>query len=149
MRSNRSVLDLLNRDEWTLVKGDTDERYYLFRFRTPLPEPEMTGDFLHLLRCIWEYAPESSGEMPSPEVTEDLQLFENRLCEAWELGSVAVLAAVLTFDGVRQWIFYTCNAKECVRLLNEMPQNKESYPIQLDTREDPNWSYVREQIIAW
>lgn len=121
---------------------------FVIRFRTPVVQPGQAGDHRRRLIVCWPYADEDSGAMPSPSDSEAMEVFENRLCDAWERDALAVLAAVLTFDGARQWVFYTGDIEECGERLHAMPQESEPYPIELTTEEDPDWSYLREQILG-
>ena len=85
--------------------------------------------------------------MPSPDDSEQMAEFENRFCDAVERDATAILTAVLTFDGARQWVFYTGDVQECGERLANMPQRDEPYPLELATEEDPGWQYLREQIL--
>ena len=60
-----------------------------------------------------------------------MEAFENRFCQAVEHDAHAVLAAVLTFDGARQWVIYTSDVQECGARLEAMPQEPEPYPLEL------------------
>jgi hypothetical protein len=86
--------------------------------------------------------------MPDNFESEAMGEFEDRLCAALEADAHAYLAAVLTFDGARQWVFYTDDVAECGRRLEAMPQNEQPYPIELDAFDDPDWSYLRKQLLA-
>jgi hypothetical protein len=59
----------------------------------------------------------------------------------------AFLSAVLTSDGARQWVFYAGNIAECGRRLEAMPQNDRPYPVEIDTFVDPDWAYLRNQVL--
>jgi Family of unknown function (DUF695) len=85
--------------------------------------------------------------MPSASDSFDMGQFEDRLCEVLEVDARAFLAAVLTFDGARQWVFYTADVGECGRRLEAMPQNVERYPIEIDAFDDPAWQYLRTKIV--
>jgi hypothetical protein len=86
--------------------------------------------------------------MPDEPTSAAMVSFERRLANAWEDDCLAVLTAVLTFDGARQWVYYTKDVPECGRRLNSMPQEPEPYPIELTAEQDPDWSYLRDQILA-
>jgi hypothetical protein len=119
----------------------------MIRYRTPVLQPNETGTFARCLRVLWPYAPEGSGAMPSAADSEQMKVFEDRLCYALEHDVHAALAAVLTFDGARQWVFYTSDVPTCGRRLAAMPQEAERYPIELDAFDDPEWDYLREQVL--
>jgi hypothetical protein len=146
MRS-AEVIAALRSDQWTLAEVSTDFGLGLLRYRTPVLNPGQVDGYDRVLRILWPYAEEDSGEMPDESDSEAMAEFENRLCAALETDAHAYLAAVLTFDGARQWVFYTSDVAECGRRLEDMPQNDDPYPIELDAFDDPDWSYLREQIV--
>ena len=76
-----------------------------------------------------------------------MKVFEERFCQAVEQDACAVLSAVLTFDGARQWVFYTDDVKGCAERLGAMPQETEPYPLELTAQDDPEWSYLRDEIL--
>ena len=85
--------------------------------------------------------------MPSADDTERMAEFEDRFCAAVEHDATAILTAVLTFDGARQWVYYTGDVQECGERLNNMPQSDEPYPLELTTEQDPRWEYLRDEIL--
>ena len=141
------VRQLIASDRWTSVRGDMAGGSYLLRFRQPVLKPAAVADYPRCLRVVWAYGPEGSGTLPSPQVNQRMGVFEDRLCEAWEHDAVAALTAVLTFDGARQWVFYTADVGACGTRLEDMPQEAEPYPIELDAFDDPAWEYLRNEII--
>ncbi len=111
-------------------------------------DSDETSDHANQLLVIWSYAEEGTGALPSGGEQERMDVLEDRLCEAWERDSLAVLTAVLTFDGARQWVFYTSNVETCGIRLDDMPKETEPYPIELTTEHDPGWDYLREKILS-
>ena len=147
MRS-RQVVAALRWDKWNLVERSTEYGLGLLRYRTPVPRPNEVKGYERVLRILWPYADEGTGAMPSEAQSEAMGEFEDRLCAALEFDAHAYLAAVLTFDGARQWIFYTSNVDVCGSRLEAMPQNQDPYPIELDAFDDPEWSYLRGTILG-
>jgi hypothetical protein len=141
------VSQVLHHDAWAASDGLLDTGPFLIRFRTLVILPGEGGVHQKRLIVLWGYADEGSGAMPDTPVSDAMALFENRLCSAWESDGLAFLAAVLTSDGARQWVFYTRDVAECGQRLNEMPQERDPYPIELTTEPDPGWVYLHEQIL--
>lgn len=141
------VIDVLRNDQWTAVQGENDIGPFLLRYRTPVLAPPDTTGYGRVLKIVWPYADENTGAMPTNQDSEQMAEFENRFCEAVEEDATAILTAVLTFDGARQWVFYTGNVQECGERLNDMPQNDDPYPLELTTEEDPDWRHLREEIL--
>jgi hypothetical protein len=143
------VLDAIKKSTWTLIQMTSDEGppSYL-RLREPVLSATETGSHRHLLQVLWAYADEDSGAMPTEADADAMKAFEDLLCKAWEHDGLAILTAVLTFDGARQWIFYTHDVNKCAERLEGMPQQDEPYPVELTTRPDPGWMYLRDEVLA-
>ncbi len=143
-----NVTELLAAGRWSIAQGHSPAGASIIRFREPVLAPDQTTGYHRCLRIVWPYAPEGSGALPDPTTTEALETFEDRLVDALEDNATAVLTAVLTLDGARQWVFYTGDAKACGARINGMPQERDPYPIELDVFTDAEWSYLRDQILA-
>jgi hypothetical protein len=144
---NRNVSAVLAADRWALAKAKAEAGPLVLRYRTPILGPDNVEGYHRVLRILWPYEAEDSGAMPSTSESAEMGQFEDRLCGVLEVDAHAFLAAVLTFDGARQWVFYTADVGECGRRLEGMPQNAERYPIEIDAFDDPTWQYLRTQIL--
>lgn len=143
-----SVEQVLTHDAWTTAEGEVDAGPFILRFRTPIVSRREAASHPYQLVVCWPYAPEDSAAMPTDSESREMVLFEDRLCEAWEHDGLGFLAAVLTLDGARQWLFYTLDVSACEERLAQMPQESEPYPIELTTEKDADWSYLREDILG-
>jgi hypothetical protein len=139
---------MIKGDKCRLVEIKTESGPALIRFRTPVLGGTEVPGYPWMLAVLWAYAEPDTGALPSREAMEEMETFENRICEAFERDAQAVLVAVLTFDGARQWVFYTSDIDECGARLSAMPHEDKPYPIELEAREDPQWLYLREEILA-
>ena len=142
------IQELLQSDNWSIADGETPDGPVVIRFRTPILKGGQTGDFTTLITVAWIYGEEGSGLMPSPEQSETMERFEETLFSVWEKSGLAVLTAVLTFDGARQWVWYAASFDRCIDLLENLPEESEPYPIELDTEEDPQWGYLNDEILV-
>jgi hypothetical protein len=143
-----TVSGLLERGIWSLVGSDIDSpNPFILRFRTPVLMPAEVESHPIRLAILWPFADEDSRALPDSQTQEAMQLFEDRVCAAFESDGLAVLTAALTFDGARQWLFYTGDLDECGRRLNTMPQEPEPYPIELVAAADPGWNYLRDEFL--
>lgn len=144
---NPAVARIINDDQWTLVEGESEGTPVIVRFREPLLTVSNKSGYGELLTILWPYAEEDSGALPNPEDSEAMEEFEERLFTALEHDAHAIIAAVITTDGARQWFVYTDDIEECGERIFNMPQNEEPYPIDMETDEDPQWK-VLHQILA-
>ncbi|MDJ0970873.1 MAG: DUF695 domain-containing protein [Kiloniellales bacterium] len=142
------IRELVEKDVWALAEAHSAQGPMLKRFRTPILQPVDITSHRRVLRILWIYAEEGTGEMPSSEDSDRMEKFENLTCDALEKDHLAVLTAVVTFDGARQWVWYTSDVPACGQRINEMPQEEERYPIELDAFDDPDWGYLRNTILG-
>jgi len=140
--------DLISADHWAIAETTAPARLGMIRFRTPVLGPGQVTEYPRCLRILWGYADEGTGALPDGPTTDRLQTFENRVVDALEQGAVAVLTAVLTFDGARQWVFYTADVATCGARIDAMPQEAEPYPIEIDVFSDAEWRYLRDEVLA-
>jgi hypothetical protein len=142
-----AVVELLKRDHWDVAEVVTEVGVALIRYRTPVLTVTDVKSHGRVLKIIWAFANEGSGALPSDEQSAKMRVFEDRFCEAVERDAHAVLTAVLTFDGARQWVFYTGDVRECGARLGAMPQEADPYPLELTAEDDPEWRYLRDEIL--
>lgn len=140
--------DLIKADRWATAESEAPPRKGIIRFRTPILSPHQVKGYPTCLRILWGYAHEGAGALPDDPTSVRLQAFEDRVVEVLEQDAVAVLTAVLTFDGARQWVFYTADVVACGTRIECMPQESEPYPIDIDVFNDPEWRYLRDEVLA-
>jgi len=144
---NPEIEHLLREDRWKVAQGKVAESPFILRFRDPITSITNTAGYSQLLTILLPYVDEGSGALPSPEALAALDLFEDRLCGALEHDGHAMITAVLTFDGARQWVVYTEDIEACGQRITEMPQNADPYPIEMHARDDPEWNYLRREVL--
>lgn len=144
-----AVAALLANDAWSVAERNAEVGPAVILFRTPVLGPEPVEGYGQLVTVVWAYGPQGNGEMPSSDTIDELTRFEDHLCIAVESDAQSVLTGVLTFDGARQWVFYTRDVETFGERLSRMPDyHGEPYPIELTMEEDAGWSYLREQILG-
>lgn len=143
---SQQVITAVKRDRWSQAAGTHDDVPFLFRFREELRVVTDFTGYLRLLIVSWTYTHDDCSGIPDEEELNELQDFENHLVESFEHDFLAVLAAVLTERGTRQWLFYTSDTVECQHRLNAMPQKAQRYPIELIAKTDAGWSCFRDKI---
>ncbi len=144
---NAHVRDLIKKDQWSVESGEKQIGPYVIRYRTPVLNSEKTHGYERLLRIVWIYADENTGALPSSIDSEQMNEFEGYLLDSLEKDYLSVLTAVLTFDGARQWVFYTYDISKCSERINSISQKSKPYPIELDTQSDKGWEYLNERIL--
>ena len=143
---SQQVIAAVKQDVWSQVTGKHGDGPFMFRYREELCDVTDFTGYSRIVFLTWTYTHDGGSEIPSQAELFEMQDFENHLVELWEYDFHAVLAAVLTEDATRQSLFYTSDAAECERRLNEMPQKAERYPIELVAETDADWTFFHDKI---
>jgi hypothetical protein len=142
------VKRLLSEDRWAEDAGVTHDGPWRVRWREPLLSRHEAGVYVHCLQIVWTFAAEGVIEALSPEKEAELFVFEVALRASLESDALAVLTAILTFDGTRQWILYTHDVATCFARLDALPREGAPRPIERDAFEDRTWEFLREEILG-
>lgn len=145
--SSAAVEALIRRDKWSIAEARSELGPAMIRFRTPVLSGRDAPRHGRVLRILWGYAAEGTGAMPERADSSAMQRFEDRFIHALEHDAHAVLVAVFTFDGVRQWVVYTGDPSESRRRLDGLPRDAAPYPIELADEDDPRWRVLHEEIL--
>jgi len=140
--------ELLEADVWALAEGKTALGTCLVRYREPILAPEQTTGYSTCVRVFFSYAAEGSGALPNPDMCDTLALVEDELAACLEKEAMAVLTAVITFDGARQWIFYTGSPATCEAHLSRIAGKQKPGVIEIETFADGGWTHLREQVLG-
>ncbi|CAN7500205.1 DUF695 domain-containing protein [Pseudoxanthomonas sp. LjRoot143] len=143
----KTVVQIVESDQWSLAEGLHNDKPLLIRYRGEFASKPDVSAYPILIRVSWSFATDDSG-MPESSASDAMAIFEDRLVSAVESHRDAVLAAVITNDGQREWLFYASSTREFGRRLTEMPQEEERYPISLTSENDSGWSVLHEDILA-
>lgn len=84
--------------------------------------------------------------LASRDEIEPMQAFENRFIDATEPKEIAILTAVLTGRGEREFVIYAQSKERFIEALTHMPQEQERYPIEIDAENDSSWSYYHNEV---
>lgn len=132
---------------WAIAEGKHNKLPLTIRFRNELQTRPDIVNHPHLIQITWAYDGLESG-LPGNLINEQMSIFEDRLTSAVEHDASAVLVAVITNDGEREWSFYSSDVQEFANRLSNMPQAEEKYPIDMTTRNDPEWEFLYMGILA-
>lgn len=135
-----SLVDVIKNDTWSLAEGEMDDHTMFLRFRTTITKKLNLSAFPKAIHIFWDYKSENNG-MPSSILSKNMEEFENRITDALEGDQSGILTVIKTYQGTRQWLFYTTNTENFSDKLHNMPQNKDPYPIEIEAENDEEWEY--------
>ena len=140
-----NLSSIIENDVWAIAEGTHKDLPLLVRFREKLVPGIDVSNHPQLIRIYWEYEAHTSG-MPSEADSDEMEVFENRLVDALENDLAGVLAAVVTTNGYREWIYYINSVDTFASRLHNMPQEQVPYPITIETEADPEWDYYFNRV---
>lgn len=147
MSLSTDVRDAVQRDLWVLAEGELSGKPIVVRFRPELRKVQDVSGYPYLIVINWTYPADENG-MPTDAALDEVDDFEDILLTALESDCHTVLAAVITNDGQRQWALYSSNVEETGDRVNSMPHQAKRYPIEILTDDDPEWVYLKENLLG-
>ena len=139
-KNMEALSEIIKSDQWAVAEGTHNDLPLMIRFRNKLSPGSSISNHPQLIRIYWDYTPHESG-MPSTNDSQSMEVFENRLVDALETDLSGVLAAAITTNGYREWVWYCLSTDVFAERLHNMPQETEPYPIEIETENDPEWAY--------
>ncbi|MDJ0809365.1 MAG: DUF695 domain-containing protein [Desulfobacterales bacterium] len=134
------LADIIARDKWAGAEGTHNELPLIIRFRNEVSRDCDLEELPQLIRIFWTFEDSPSG-MPSSAESDAMRIFEDRLIDALEPDLSGMLIAAITTNGYREWVYYVRSVEAFSEKLHTMPQEEDPYPIEIQTRNDPEWGY--------
>lgn len=128
---------------WFIGEGENDSHIFQARCKC-FPQDFLRADFPVRLNIFWEMAEPLYGGLASPKDIALMQKFEDRILRGTEMNGVAILVAVVTGKGEREFIFQVNSKNLFLQALTEMPQEVERYPIEIYSADDAEWGYFND-----
>lgn len=123
-----------------MAVGEDDGRPVLFRVRTELPADLSRSGLPHLIAMLWPYQPDNDAGLPSTVDADQMSAFEDCLTVAMQACDQAIMTAVVTGTGMREWQWYVRDPDEAMRLVNEaMAAASLVVPVEFAGDPDPQW----------
>lgn len=132
-----------NTDAWNTADGQYQGKPRLLRYRPNLKKYLGDPEYPRRLIIIWDYESENSSGLPSSELLDEMRSFEDAVVNALDIDRCAVLAFILTQNGVREWHFYLDDVSEVGDRINESLTTFPKLPLHLQVEEDSNWDEMR------
>jgi len=125
-------------DQWSIAQGMKDGKPLLVRFRSARPQGVDAGAFPFLLSATWSFQPNEFG-LPSPDEMVLMDQFEDALASSLEGSKTAYLMVILTANGERDWLWYTCGEDDAMSQVNHALTGHKPYPVQFSIQQDRAW----------
>jgi hypothetical protein len=87
---------------------------------------------------VWRY--NSEHGMPNLVERQRMDAMEDALEPLLEKDHFATLALVSTGENLREWTYYGKSEDGIIALINQALAGKPTFPIEIHTADDPNWT---------
>lgn len=130
--------------DFLVAVGNDAGQPVTFRVRNRFPTTLEPAKYTHLIAIFWKYEPINGTGIPAPDLHQAMNEFEDVLTSSLQTPGQAIMTAVVTGTGVREWQWYSRDPDETLALLNAALEGKEIPPVEFAGDPDPTWeSYKR------
>ena len=129
---------------WAISQGEHNGSVMIVRSNTGYAEFGSVPGYEHQVGiAVPLRAPEATG-LPSPEENAELSTIEDTLCLALEEHAESLFAAVITTNGMREFVFYTRAPQEVRLRFGQLRDRITTHQLQLMIQPDKDWAvYAR------
>ncbi|MDF1764017.1 MAG: DUF695 domain-containing protein [Oleibacter sp.] len=143
---------MLMNNMWVKASGNLQEKPISIQFRDECQKAVSTnsdvadfGEYQVCVQIAWnaESRDDSNG-FPSLAEQERILLFNDQLQLHLEGKENAILAMMITHDGVNQWVIYCRDLEKLQKDLEKIPTDNGLYPIEIVADDDPEWQVFKK-----
>jgi hypothetical protein len=132
-------------NRWVTADGTLNELPITIYSREDWEAIAKSGRFSICIQIAWHAKKkDESNAYPSQQEMVQIDIFHHRLQGQLESTGNAVVAMVITHDGVNQWVIY-CDDIEAVKEgLNNLTVPEQDFPVEIVADEDSEWETFKK-----
>lgn len=138
-------------DQWSLAEGTWHNGLpIIMRIRLEIDEFVGSPEYSVGYRITWKFENPTTHGYPSDTDNDLLTQFEVKLLNAFEPNGTAIVAAVVTHNGERDFVCYTSDPNSAHSIFNETFASEPVKPLSFAASPDPEWQEylgMRTQIV--
>lgn len=132
--------------DFVVAVGDDGGHPVVFRVRNRFPQDLEPVRYPHLIAMIWQYQSDNDTQLPSNADADRMSAFEDQMTAAIQAPGQAVLTAIVTGTGVREWQWYSRDPDESLLLINAALAGQELPPVEFAGDPDPSWEAYKRAV---
>lgn len=126
--------------QWRIaIEQHDDGLRRIFRVRNLPPSGVNIDAFPIVVTVIWSYRDDNGTGMPSANVTDLMNRFEDLVRSAVEDSGHAFLAAVITGLGTREWRWCSQDSDNAVESISQISADHPEFAVECFAAPDPDW----------
>lgn len=132
-------------NRWVTADGTLNELPITIYSREDWQGTADSGRFPICIQVAWHAEQrDESNAFPSKQEMVKIDVFHHQLQSQLESDGHAMVAMVITHDGVNQWVIY-CDDIEAVKSgLNKLMAPEEGFPVEIVADEDAQWQTFKK-----
>ncbi|WP_169308294.1 DUF695 domain-containing protein [Ferrimonas aestuarii] len=127
-----------------VAEGLEDGNVVVYRAPQSVPSGTLESTYPTLINIYWPFDSNDSG-MPSPDINDQLALFENTT-SSLDAAGISHLMLVVTGNGRKEWIWYVNDVESWLDQFNSLLSAHDVFPIELEMEVDEDWSTYHQFI---
>jgi len=120
---------------WVIAKRKVEKGLSMLRL-LELDTEFPFNRYAERLNVIWSFRQTGVDDVPADNESDEMERFENRICDYIEKSELAVLCMVFTEPGYREYVFYARDVEPFLDGLSEISEEDEPYPIEIHHESD-------------
>ncbi len=129
--------------KWSISEGEYEGRRMVVR-RNESAAGLAAGQFPVRVGVAVPFQRPDVNGMPTPQEFSRLGAIENELVERLQASKRAVAVLTVTTRGMREFVFYACDAASAMAVIDEYRSTVSDYELQSYAAADPEWTVYRE-----
>lgn len=132
-------------NRWVTADGTLNELPITIHSREDWQETAESGRFPICVQIAWHAElRDESNAFPSTQEMIKIDVFHHQLQSRLEADGHAMVAMVITHDGVNQWVIY-CDDIDIVKAgLNTLAASDQEFPLEIVADEDVEWQTFKK-----
>jgi hypothetical protein len=133
-------------DDWSLIvsrpKGSAQQR--VFRKNLAPAVGVRHPDYAFIAYVTFHYVPDDERGFPSPEDADALDEIERVEIPKLEADGLAILVAVVTKNGIKDFLFYTRDRLQFLTLAEKLQEAYPEFQVGCEIASDPEWKHYED-----
>ncbi len=141
---NPELANLNIEDSWSVVEGEYNGKPLIARINTGLRPLVADSRYQHRIGVAVPFTSAGEDGLPSGEESWQVAEIEDLIAAALEEHHESLFAAIITTNGVREFVFYTSDPGAVEKKLAVLAKKIDSHQIQRVTHLDEGWTVYRQ-----
>ncbi len=132
-------------NRWVKAEGNLNELPIIIHSRENWQDLAAGGAFPICIQIAWNSeSRDDSNAFPSQQELQKIEVFHHQLQLHIEDSGNAIVAMVITHDGINQWVIYSDDIEQFKADLANLVAPEQGFPIEIVADEDPDWQTFKK-----